>query len=102
MTNSSLVKTLAISLALPFLTAAKPGVEAQALASAAPFIDKANRDWESAIVSGNATVLSAPYAKDGVFIAPDGTAIHGKAGVKTRAGATLFALENDLIQISPA
>jgi HD-GYP domain-containing protein (c-di-GMP phosphodiesterase class II)/DNA-binding CsgD family transcriptional regulator len=28
--------------------------------------------------------------------------IYGKAGVKTRAGATLFALENDLIQISPA
>jgi len=28
--------------------------------------------------------------------------IYGKTGVKTRAGATLFALENDLIQISQA
>jgi DNA-binding NarL/FixJ family response regulator len=27
--------------------------------------------------------------------------IYGKSGVKTRAGATLFAIENDLIQISP-
>jgi ketosteroid isomerase-like protein len=53
------------------------------LASAAPYIDKANSDWSRAIVTGNAAVLSAPYAKDAVFIGPDGTAIQGKAGVKT-------------------
>lgn len=55
----------------------------EALASAAPYIDKANSDWSRAIVTGDARVLSAPYAKDGVFIGPDGTAIEGKAGVRT-------------------
>ena len=65
------------------LIAAAPAWQQQALSSAAPFIDKANKDWERAIVAGNAAVLSAPYAANGVFIAPDGTAIHGKAGVKT-------------------
>lgn len=69
--------------AAPLLIAATPAWKSQALMSAAPFIDKANSDWERAIVSGNAGVLSAPYATNGVFIAPDGTAIHGRAGVKT-------------------
>jgi ketosteroid isomerase-like protein len=54
----------------------------QTLASAAPYIDKANSEWSRAIVTGDAKVLSAPYAKDGVFIGPDGTAIQGKAGVR--------------------
>ena len=69
--------------AAPLLVAAAPAWQQQALSSAAPFINKANNDWERAIVTGNAGVLSAPYAKEGVFITPDGTAIHGKAGVKT-------------------
>ena len=73
-----------LSVAAPLLiAAAAPAWQQQALSSAAPFIDKANKDWERAIVAGNAAVLSAPYAANGVFIAPDGTAIHGKAGVKT-------------------
>jgi len=54
----------------------------QALRSAAPFIDRANREWTQAIVTGNADVLSAPYAKDGLFIARDGTTVHGKAAVR--------------------
>lgn len=70
-------------LAAPLLVAAAPSWQSQALASAAPFIDKANSEWESAILTGNAAVLSAPYESKGIFIAPDGTAIHGKAGVKT-------------------
>ena len=72
--------------AVPLLIAAAPAWQQQALSSAASFIDKANKDWERAIVTGNAAVLSAPYATNGVFIAPDGTAIHGKAGVKTMYG----------------
>jgi ketosteroid isomerase-like protein len=28
-------------------------------------------------------MLSAPYAKNAVFITPDGTAIHGRTGVRT-------------------
>jgi ketosteroid isomerase-like protein len=69
--------------AVPLLLAATQSWQSQTLASAAPYIDKANSEWEGAIVTGNAAVLSAPYAKDAVFIAPDGTAIRGKAGVKT-------------------
>lgn len=69
--------------AAPLLLAAAAPWQRQALSSAAPFIDRANRDWARAIVTGDAEMLSAPYAKDGVFIAPDGTAIHGRAGVRT-------------------
>jgi ketosteroid isomerase-like protein len=69
--------------AAPLLVAATPSWQQQALSSAAPFIDKANNDWTRAIVTGNADVMSAPYATNGVFIAPDGTAIHGRAGVRT-------------------
>jgi len=71
---------------VPLLAAAAPSWQSQALASAAPFIDKANSDWSRAIVTGNAAMLSAPYAADAVFIGPDGTAIHSKAGVRTMYG----------------
>ena len=69
--------------AAPLLIAAAPAWQQRTLSSAARFIAKANSEWEHAIVTGNATELSAPYATNAVFIAPDGTAIHGKAGVKT-------------------
>ena len=72
-----------LAAAAPLLIAAVPAWQQQALASAAPFIDRANSDWSRAIVSGNAKILSAPYASNGVFITPDGTAIHGKAGIQT-------------------
>ena len=71
---------------VPLLAAAAPSWQSQALASAAPFIDKANSDWSRAIVTGNAAMLNAPYAADAVFIGPDGTAIHSKAGVRTMYG----------------
>jgi ketosteroid isomerase-like protein len=71
---------------VPLLAATAPSWQSQALASAAPFIDKANSDWSRAIVTGNAAMLSAPYAADAVFIGPDGTAIHSKAGVRTMYG----------------
>ena len=70
----------------PLLIAAAPAWQQKALSSAAPFIDRANSEWERAIVTGDSSALSAPYAKEGVFIMPDGTAIHGKAGVKTMYG----------------
>ena len=74
---------ITILAAAPLLVAAAPMWQQQALSSAAPFINKANSEWERAIVTGDEAVLSAPYAKDGLFITPDGTAIHGRAGVKT-------------------
>jgi ketosteroid isomerase-like protein len=77
------VKKIFLAAAAPFLLAAAPPWQQRTMASAAPFIDKANSEWERAILTGNADVLSAPYAKDGLFIGPDGTAVHGKSGVRT-------------------
>lgn len=77
------MRNMLLLAAAPLLVAAAPSWQQQALASAAPFIDRANDEWTRAIVTGNAEVLSAPYAADGVFIGPDKTAIHGKAGVRT-------------------
>ena len=70
--------------ALPFLAAAAPAKDwkHQALASAAPFIDRANDEWTRAIVTGDADVLSAPCATDGVFIGPDGSTVRGKDAVR--------------------
>jgi len=65
------------------MLAAAPSWERQTLSSAAPFIDKANNEWSRAIVSGDPKRLSAPYSPNAVFIAPDGTAIHGKTGIRT-------------------
>jgi ketosteroid isomerase-like protein len=69
--------------AAPLLVAAAPSPSWQqrTLASAAPFIDRANDDWTRAIVSGDADVLSAPYAADGMFIGPDGSVIRSKQAV---------------------
>lgn len=71
--------------AMPFLAAAAPAKDWKALAlkSAAPDIDRANVQWTKAIVTGDADVLSAPYATNGVFIGPDGKSIHGKAAVRS-------------------
>lgn len=76
-------RNISILAALPLLVAAAPSWQQKTIASAAPFIDKANSEWETAMVLGKADVMSAPYAKNAVFITPDGTAIHGRAGVKT-------------------
>lgn len=74
---------LFLLIAAPLLVAAGPSWEQRALSSASPFIDKANSEWDHAIVTGDSKALSAPYAANAVFIAPDGTAIHGKGGVRT-------------------
>jgi ketosteroid isomerase-like protein len=74
---------MSLIVALPLLAAAPPSRDQQVLTAAAPFIDRANDDWTRAIVSGDADLLSAPYDKDAVFVGPDGTAIHGRLGVRT-------------------
>lgn len=70
--------------ALPFLIAAKPASDwkQQALGAAAPYINKANAEWTRAIRTGDAAVLSAPYAEDGIFIGPEGTMFRGKNAVR--------------------
>ena len=69
--------------AAPLILAAATPWKEQALLSAAPFIEKANSEWARAIVRGDPKALSAPYSANAVFIAPDGTAIRGKTGVRT-------------------
>ena len=74
-----------LAAAMPFLVAAGPSSgnwKSSALASAAPDIDRANDEWTRAIVTGDPDMLSAPYAANGVFIGPDGAAVHGKAAVR--------------------
>ena len=70
--------------ALLSLAAASPSHDwkRQALASAAPFIDRANDEWTRAIVTGDADVMSSAYADDGVFVGPDGSTVRGKAAVR--------------------
>ena len=66
----------------PLLLAAAPDWQRKALAQAAPSIDKANHEWEQAIVTGDADVLSAPYDQNGIFIGPDGNEIRGRGAVR--------------------
>ena len=73
---------LFLSAAVFLLIAAAPSWQAKTLAAAAPFIDKANDEWRRAIVTGDAEVLSAPYAEKGIFIGPDGSVSIGKAAVR--------------------
>jgi len=49
---------------------------------AAPFIAKANKEWEAAIQTGDAEALSRPYHEDGVFVGPDGIAVRGRAAIR--------------------
>ncbi|HET6971434.1 MAG TPA: SgcJ/EcaC family oxidoreductase, partial [Phenylobacterium sp.] len=66
-------------------------------AEAAPAIREANADWFRAMKAGDAEALAAAYADDGVFVGPDGAAIHGRAAVRdlyasrTKGGPELIA-----------
>jgi ketosteroid isomerase-like protein len=57
------------------------------VAQAAPFIDRANSEWGTAVVSGDPDALSAPYAEDGIFIGPDGKVTVGKAAIRAMYAA---------------
>ncbi|HWJ37782.1 MAG TPA: nuclear transport factor 2 family protein [Sphingomicrobium sp.] len=76
-------RTFYLLAAAPLLAAAAPAWQRQALASARPYIEKANSDWTRAIVSGDPDLLTAPYATDGIFIGPEGSVSIGKAAVRS-------------------
>lgn len=64
------------------LTLAAGAAHAEDLvASARPTIAKADAEWIGAMQAGDAERLAAPYADDGVFVTPDGTAISGRAAI---------------------
>ena len=49
---------------------------------ASPFIARANKEWETAIQTGDADALSRPYREDGVFVGPDGNAVRGRPAIR--------------------
>jgi uncharacterized protein (TIGR02246 family) len=73
---------LVVMAAAPVLIAAAPAWERQALASAAPFIDRSNEEWAQAIVGGDAGAMAAPYDEHGIFIGPDGVEVRGRDAVR--------------------
>ena len=79
------VAYLILAAAASVIVAAAPSNnwKQRALASAASFIDKANDDWSHAIRTGKGNVMSAPYAKNGIFIGTDGTVFRGRDAVRT-------------------
>src|SRR5690242_3631778 len=60
---------------------------ASVLGAASPFIDRANKEWETAIQTGDADALSRPYRDDAVFIGPDGSAVRGRAAIRAMYAA---------------
>jgi len=77
-----LLRPIFMLIAAPLLLAAAPAWQQTALASAAPFIDRANDEWAHAIVTGDAATMAAPYDPQGVFIGPDGSAVRGRDSVQ--------------------
>ncbi len=59
------------------------------VAQALPTIDKVDADWLPAMKAGDADRLAEPYARDAVFVTPDGKAIVGHDSIADlyRAGA---------------
>lgn len=76
------MKKMFLLAAATLLVAAAPSWKNQALASAAPFIDKANDEWVRAIVIGDADVMSAPYEPNGIFVGPDGNEVRGRDAIR--------------------
>jgi len=54
---------------------------AAVLASAHPDIDAANRAWVPGLRQRNAALLASAYADSGLFIAPNGAVIRGRAAI---------------------
>ena len=55
---------------------------ANAIGAASPFIDRANKEWEAAIKTGDAEALSRPYREDAIFIGPDASPVRGRAAIR--------------------
>jgi uncharacterized protein (TIGR02246 family) len=49
--------------------------------------DRANKEWETAIRTGDADALSRPYRDDAVFILPDASAVRGRAAIRAMYAA---------------
>ena len=45
-------------------------------------IHKANSDWLSAMKTGDAATIAAPYAEDGIFVGADGVCTKGRSEIE--------------------
>jgi len=45
-------------------------------------VGKANSEWAAAMKTGDAAIIAAPYAEDGVFVAIDGSCIKGRSEIE--------------------
>ena len=61
--------------------AAAPFVASEVLASAKNDIDAANAAWLPGLRNRDAAAITAAYADDAIFIAPDGTVTRGRAAI---------------------
>jgi|1186.fasta_scaffold678622_2 uncharacterized protein (TIGR02246 family) len=79
-----IVSTLIVVCAAAASDAAEPTAprEVDSIDAASPFIAKANKEWATAIQTGDADALSRPYHEDGVFVGPDGNAVRGRAAIR--------------------
>jgi len=75
--------TAAALVALVAITATAPPVLAQRrdIASAAPVIDRVDRDWLAAMKAKDADRLAEAYAPDALFILPTGETLAGTAAI---------------------
>jgi len=64
-----------------------PEHTAGAITEASPFIERANKEWETAIQTSDADALSRPYREDAVFVGPDATPVRGRAAIRAMYAA---------------
>lgn len=62
------------------------------IASARNAIEAANAGWLPAMEHGDAAAVAAAYAKDGVLVLANGTAIHGRSAIAARYRAEIAQL----------
>jgi uncharacterized protein (TIGR02246 family) len=73
---------------------AAPENNASVIRAASPFIDRANKEWETAIQTGDADALSRPYRDDAIFIGPDANPVRGRAAIRAMYAARAAAGKN--------
>jgi uncharacterized protein (TIGR02246 family) len=81
MANQFRSKLLPLAAALLLAAAAAP-VLAETDPKLEQSIQKANADWATAVKTGDAAAIAAPYADDAVFVLVDGTCRKGRAEIE--------------------
>ena len=77
------IKTaVSIAAAILFLWAGRSIAASSGDASLDAAIEKANSEFLGAMKTGDASTIAAPYAEDGIFVMPDGSAIRGRAEIE--------------------